>query len=448
MVRLLVDNLTHDFRGVARLDGKACFIPGALPGETVEAVLCAEHDRRAEARLSAIVVRAPERVEPRCAYYGQCGGCDAQHVSPAAQRQFKQAVLLDQLSRLGRVTPRQVLPVIHGEPWHYRRRTRLACHWVAARRQVQFGFRERDSQAIVPVAACPVLQPAMSDVLAPLRECLAGWSQPRMLGHVELLADTQGVIVGLRLLSGMADSDRQRVQAFAQATGARVYQLGDRDTALVPVWPAAAGPVDPLEMDGLPGEFLQANAVMNDQLVAAVIAALNPAPADTVLEAFCGTGNFTFSLAPRVQAVVAAEVSASMLARARERAVALGYASVRWCQADLLTRDVTVWQQLQQQAAGARKLLLDPPREGAHALCEQFDLRGIERLVYVSCNPAALARDAAVLVQRGLLLDSVQLVDMFPQTHHSEVIAVFVPGGKPAARPRPGGKPPLRRLRR
>lgn len=422
MKTLTIERLAHDLRGMAHDEGLAWFVEGALPGETVAVRELAMHQQRVDAEAVDVLVAADGRVQPACEYYGQCGGCSLQHLDHAAQLRDKQQVLLDQLQRLGKVTPAIVAAPIVSAPWQYRRRARLACRWSSADKQLAFGLRARHSQQIVEIAHCAVLVPSLQALLAPLRECLSQWSQPRQLGHVELLAADNGVAILLRVLAEPGETDAARLQALALATGASIFLQTEEKQPPQFFAGAQAGlqlAAGDVAVSCLPGDFVQGNAAVNTQLVAAVLAALQPCASDVLLEAFCGLGNFTLPLAPQVALITALDLSEAMLARARQSVVA---GRIQWLACNL---DAFAPQAL--PLPKANKILLDPPRDGAAAFCRTVPLTGVQRVAYVSCNPSTLARDAAILAERGLALRSVQLVDMFPQTSHIEALVVFEP---------------------
>lgn len=423
MKELKIERLSHDLRGMAYADGVTWFVEGALPGETILARELARRQQLVDAEAVDILSAATGRVVPACEYYGRCGGCSLQHVEHAEQVLLKQQILLGQLARIGKVKPATVAAPLLSSPWAYRRRARLACKWSSQEKHLALGLRERHSQQIVEIRHCAVLVPALEVLLEPLRSCLSRWSQPRQLGHVELLAADNGAGVLLRVLAQPSEVDVALLHGLSVTTGASVFlQLEEKRAPHY-----LCGPQQSLSvghecsgavLDCMPGDFVQGNAAVNEQLVGAVLAAIQPVATDVVLEAFCGLGNFTVPLASRVASVVALEVSEVMLARARQSAVA---GTIRWQACDLDAFDPAALQLPQ-----ANKILLDPPRDGAQAFCRSMPVDAVERVVYVSCNPSTLARDAAILAERGFALDRIALVDMFPQTSHIEALAVFL----------------------
>jgi 23S rRNA (uracil1939-C5)-methyltransferase len=426
MKTLTIERLSHDLRGIAYADGATWFVEGALPGEVVEVRELAKHQHRVDAETVSVISAAAEREKPECEYYGECGGCDLQHVNHTAQIQFKQQLLLDQLARIGKVQPDVILPAILSEPWGYRRRTRIACKWSSEKKHLAVGFRERHSQKIVEVNHCAVLVPALQSILPSLRACLSRWSQPRQLGHIELLAADNGIGMLLRVMAQPFDADATLLREFSSLTGVNVFlQSGEKESAnffhgnehaLI-----CSHAASHMALSCLPGDFLQGNAAVNHRLVDAVLDALQPAVNDKLLEAFCGLGNFTLPLSRRVSHITAVELSGDMLVRATSMAASQQVTNISWLAGNLDQFDSN-----KLLLPAVNKILLDPPRDGAQDFCKSISLKGVERMVYVSCNPSTLARDAAILAERGFALQSVQLIDMFPQTSHIESLAIFI----------------------
>lgn len=431
MKTLTIERLSHDLRGIAYADGTTWFVEGALPGEVVEARVLMRRQQMVDAEVISVAQPAAERITPVCEYEEQCGGCGLQHVDHAAQINFKQAVLLDQLARIGKVQPSEILPALFAEPWAYRRRSRIACKWSSEKKHLAVGFRERHSQNIIEINHCSVLVPALEKLLQTLRACLSRWSQPRQLGHVELLAADNGVGMLLRVMAQPSDADAALLRDFSTATSVAIYlQTEDKGAAQYFCGPDFALVVKNTATDTalacLPGDFLQGNVIVNALLIDAVLTAMQPKSTDTALEAFCGLGNFTLPLSQCVQKITAIELSESMLARASAQASAQDITNINWLASNLDQCDSHTFDSHKLALPVFNKLLLDPPRDGAQEFCKHVNLKSVERIVYVSCNPSTLARDAAILAERGFALQSVQLVDMFPQTSHIEALAVFL----------------------
>ncbi|TDO12656.1 TRAM domain-containing protein [Halomonas ventosae] len=440
---LEIRGLAHDGRGVARIArGKTVFVEGALPGEHVRVAVHRTRKRFDEAHVRELLVASPERVAPPCAHVGQCGGCDLQHLALAAQRRHKQAVLEAWLGRQG-ITLEAAPELLAGSGESYRRRARLGVK-VDAEGGVHLGFRARHSHRLVDIDACTVLVPALDALLAPLHRLLAELEAPRQVGHLELLDSDQGALVVVRQLRDHA-ADAWRWQAFSRARGIHLARwLGREAPKLDWLTPTPAlrcrvpGPDGELTLGIAPGDFLQANAEVNSLMVTTALAWLAPlARGRRVLDLFAGVGNFSLPLAAAGARVTAVEGRAAMVARladnARRNAPGREL-SVAARQADL-NDEATVGELLQE--VGPEVVVLDPPRQGAEPACRVLGQRPVPRLLYISCDPATLARDAALLVHAGYRIRHAAVADMFVHTSHVESMLLFEYPG--AARQAQGG---------
>jgi 23S rRNA (uracil1939-C5)-methyltransferase len=423
-VALSIDSLSHEGRGVARNNGKTVFVDNALPGELVSARIVRRHGRYDEAIAERIELRSPDRVEPRCAHFGVCGGCSLQHLAPAAQIAHKQAMLVEQLQHVGKVVPLELLPPITGPVWGYRRRARLGLRVVPKKGGVLVGFREKNSRYIADLRQCPVLSPQVGDNLLVIRELIGALSCADQIPQIEVGVDDIGPVLTLRHLRPLTEDDLVRLRDAARTHAWRVYlQPGGIDS----VRPLMTGQ-DPLSF-AIPGhnvrlyfeplDFIQVNGAINLAAIDAVIALLDLRSEDRVLDLYCGLGNFTLPIARRAAAVTGMEGEAELVARAQANAERNGIVNAQFLVADLTTAQLP--------RLNYDKLLLDPPRTGAIDILRRLDLRGVQTVVYVSCNPATLARDAGVLVhEHGLRLAKAGVMDMFPHTAHVESLALFV----------------------
>ena len=421
-----VTALAHDGRGVARIDGKAVFVAGALPGERVEIEITRRRRHLDEARLVAILAASPDRVEPRCAHFGVCGGCSLQHLAGDAQLAAKQTQLLEDFERIGRVRPATVLAPLAGPPFGYRRRARLGIRYVHKKGRVLAGFRERDAPYLADLARCEVLVERFATLPRDLAALVEGLSIRERVPQVELaVADAAAALV-FRVMDPPSPADLERLAAFGREVGAAVHlQPGGLDS----VRPLGEAPPLDYAVDGgavrigfAPVDFVQVNGALNEAMVQAAIAALDPGPADRVLDLFCGLGNFTLPLARRAAQVVGVEGDPGLVERARDNARRNGIDNARFHVANLFEpASFGDW---------AREppdlVLLDPPRAGAREVAERLLDWRPRRVVYISCHPGSLARDASVLVDAGTYeLAAAGGMDMFPQTTHVEAIAVF-----------------------
>jgi 23S rRNA (uracil1939-C5)-methyltransferase len=424
---LEITDLSHDGRGVARHDGKAVFVSGALRGERVRARRTRRHRQYDEAETLEVLSAAPERVAPRCAHFGVCAGCVLQHLDPAAQIAAKQHTLLENLERIGAVHPERVLPALTGEVWGYRRRARLSVRRVDKKNRTLVGFREANGRYVAEVSRCEVLHPAVGTRIGELAELIESLDARHAIPQIEVAIGDADAALVLRHLQPLGESDRARLAAFAERTGlVLLLQPGGVDsveTLRPPARPLSFRlPAYALDIAFEPLDFVQVNAAINERMIEHALALLDPEPGERVLDLFCGLGNFTLPLALRAARVSGVEGDAGLIARARANAERNAIANVEYHVADLA--------QDQRQAPWSKAvhelLLLDPPRAGAAAVLEYLPGPGTRRVVYVSCHPGSLARDAGTLVHRhGFALRAAGVMDMFPHTAHVESIALF-----------------------
>lgn len=430
-----ITGLTHDGRGVARREnGKAVFVAGALPGERVMASQTGRNRNFDEAKTVEVLVAAPERVEPRCAHFGVCSGCAMQHYAEDKQILAKQNVLLDNLSRIGHVTPQTVLPPLTDASWGYRRKGRFSVRRVDKKDKTLVGFREVDPRFVADVSFCHTVIPAIGDKVAALAELVDGLQARKDIPQIEFIAgdrqaDFSGIALTIRHLSPLSDADKAALVAFGQQHGFAIFLQPGGVDSVHPLWPeqvklAFSLPEWNLEFNFRPLDFIQVNAGLNGKMIRSALDLLDAQPHERVLDLFCGLGNFTLPLARTVREVVGVEGEAGLVMRARENAAHNNLPNAQFHAADL-GKDLSghTWMR-----EGFDKLLLDPPRSGADFVLTQLPLKQFKRIVYVSCHPASLARDAGYLVnERGWKLKAAGVMDMFPHTAHVESIAMFEP---------------------
>ena len=436
MQNLVIESLDQEGRGIARREGKVVFVDGALPGERVEAVPYRTKASYELATALRIVHESAQRVAPRCRYFSRCGGCSLQHLDPRAQVAVKQRVLEDSLWHIGKVRPDAILPAIHGPSWDYRHRARLSARFVAKKGGMLVGFREKRRSYVADMTSCEVLPDAVSVLLVPLREALGRLTIRERVPQVEVAVGEEATVLVLRVLEPPAPPDRELLAEFAQRHSVVLYLQPRGPDSAQPLQPRALPePCYTLPEFGLtirfsPTEFTQVNHAVNRVLVRRALALLDPQPGERVADLFCGIGNFTLAIARRGAAVVGLEGSASLVARAATNAKENGLEhAARFFTENLfeLGPSATGW------LRGLDRLLIDPPRDGAVAVVKALADDPPRRVVYVSCNPATLARDAAVLVHaQGYRLSAAGVVNMFPHTSHVESIGVFELGAKPA----------------
>ena len=425
-VELVIESLSHEGRGVARNDGKTVFVHGALPGERVMARILRKRGRFDEAEALEILEASPQRIEPHCAHFGVCGGCALQHLGEADQLAHKQSVLVELLEHPHGLRAKQVRAPVRGPQWGYRRKARLGVKRVVKKGGVIVGFRERASPYVTDCHQCDTLDPRVGGILPQLRSLVDGLSVAARVPQFEIACSDERVVLIMRHLEPLDHSDRAALAAFAEAHGVELWvQSGGLDT----VRPLAGEDRDlryvvaDCELTFTPVDFTQVNDVINRQMVALALDRLALEDTDRILDLFCGLGNFTLPLARHAAHVAGFEGDATLIERARANAALNGLSNCRFEVADLA--DEVYLRTL--VTTGVNKLLVDPPRSGARAVFENLPLDGIERLVYVSCNPVTFARDAAMLCgQHGFTLAETGILDMFPQTAHVESLSLFV----------------------
>lgn len=420
-----VIDLSHDGRGVVSIDGQRIFLAGALPGESVRLQTRRRRRRIRDAVLLEVLRPAAARVEPPCPYFGLCGGCALQHLDYSAQLEFKRQVLAEALTRLGGVEPATWLPTLTGPEWHYRRRARLGIKYVAAKQRVLVGFRERDNSFIADMAACRVLVEPLADFPAALAEVVAASPLRERIPQAEIaVGDTAGAVI-LRVLDPPGAADCEAFLALGEAFGVDIYlQTGGPDT-VTPLSPPPRPleyelPAEDIRIRFEPGDFIQINGEVNRAMVSAALESAALEAGERVLDLYCGLGNFSLPAARRAGSVLGVEGSAPLVARAARNAVANGIGNARFVTADLAGTDWPFFHEPWDV------VLLDPARAGADPAVQAMRRMRPRRVVYVSCHPGTLARDAGTLVrEQGYRLTSVRVLDMFPHTHHVEAISVF-----------------------
>lgn len=435
-LELVIESLDQEGRGIAHRDGKVVFVEGALPGERVAVEIVREKPSYASARTVAVRKASASRVVPRCPHFGVCGGCTLQHAHPSMQIAAKQRALEDALARIGGVRPGLVLPAIEGPAWGYRYRARLSVRHVPKKGGVLVGFHERKSSYVADMTECHVVPRKLSALLPRLRELVGAMSLRDRLPQIEVAIGEHGetlvYALVLRILAPLTEGDRDLLEGFAATHGVEFWTQTGGPGTVAPLFEGATPLVYTLPEFGItmpfgPSEFTQVNYAINRVLVRRAMTLLDPQPGETVADFFCGLGNFTLPIARSGANVIGVEGSAALVQRAKENAARNGLSDrARFVAANLFEPGAP-------SLAGLGRLdraLVDPPREGAielvKALPDKDSAGGLRRLVYVSCAPGTLARDAAVLVnERGYRLAAAGVVNMFPHTAHVESIALF-----------------------
>jgi len=427
-VELIIESMSHEGKGAAHVDGKTVFVTGALPGEMVRARYIKTQRRHDEAVAVEIINASDKRIAPKCSQFGVCGGCTLQHLSDEDQIQAKQAALLETLKRVGKVSPQQVLPpLLNDSPWGYRRKARLGVKYVEKKNKVLVGFRERGTSFITDTDACHVLHPTVGQLITPLSDMIAQLTIKDKIPQIEVAIDDSQCILIFRILEPLSGTDEDQLLKFGIDHQLAVYtQSGG---------PGTVGPLDgkPVELTYslpeynlhyrfLPTDFTQVNTDINKKMVSLAMKMLELEPSDKVLDLFCGLGNFTLPIAQSVKDAVGVEGDQDLVDRAKENALANNLDNTRYFLANL-------YEPVRHQPWHNEKfdkILLDPPRSGALEICAEIRRFNARRIVYVSCYPGTLARDADILVnQHGYTLEAAGVMDMFPHTGHVESIALF-----------------------
>lgn len=427
------ESLTHEGLAVAHVDGKAVFIHGSLPGETVRFRYHNKHARYDVAVATEILNPSADRVVPACPHFGQCGGCSLQHFRPSAQVAAKQAILLETLQRIGGVTPERVLAPVTGPEWHYRRRARLGARLVPKKGGVIVGFRERRSSFIAHIESCAILDARVGGLIPEIRGVISSLSCPDRIPQVEVAAGDEAVALVFRHVVPLTDRDHQMLTEFGAAHGITVYLQpeGPESVQLLPSCAPAALEYqveDATRLRFSPIDFVQINTVVNARMVARAIELLEVTCEDRIVDFFCGLGNFSLPLARRARHVAGVEGSAALVSRARENAVYNRITNAEFVCEDLY-RPANADGAPEWWNEGFDKALLDPPRSGAMDLLKRINADSIRRILYVSCYPGTLARDAEFLVNvKGYRAAAAGVLDMFPHTNHVESYILFEQG--------------------
>lgn len=414
IITVTVSDLDPFGQGVARHNGKALFINGLLPDERAEVLLTEDKKQYARGQVKRRLSDSPERETPRCPHFGVCGGCQQQHASVALQQRSKRAAL-------ARLMKRDVEEVIAAEPWGYRRRARLSLNYQPKTQALQMGFRKANASDIVNVVQCPVLVPTLEALLVPLRECLNDLQNKRGLGHVELVSADNGPLMVLRHTVPFSAQDKEKLERFSHSFGLSLYlapesEILERVSGEAP-WYSSDG----LRLTFSPRDFIQVNDGVNQKMVATALEWLDVEKDDRVLDLFCGMGNFTLPLAKRAASVVGVEGVPALVAKGQENAALNALSNVTFYHENL-EEDVTRQSWAKQ---GFDKILLDPARAGAPGVMQHIIKLAPTRMVYVSCNPATLARDSDALLAAGYQIQRMAMLDMFPHTGHLESMVLF-----------------------
>lgn len=426
-----IEALSHDGRGIAHVDGKVLFVDAALPGETVQFVYTDSRRDYAEGRVVEVVKAAHERVVPKCPYFGNCGGCSFQHAGSEAQILYKQQMLQEQFARIGKLTIPEFWQPLTGPYWGYRHKARMGVKYVAKKGRVLVGFRERRNPFLADIEACPVMHPSVGTKLMNLSAMFGKLTIRDKIPQIEVAIGDEQCVLAIRVLEPPTEQDREIMRDFAREQDITLYLQPKGPDSIVPLYPAHpslptyALPDQDIVFRFRPAMFTQVNTDINRKMVNRVLETLALEKTDMVLDLFCGLGNFTLPMARQAGLVVGVEANKPLIEHARVNARLNAIDNVEFHAADL-TRDVSdmPWAKRHYD-----KVLLDPSRAGAAEVLPQLKQWRPRQVVYVSCNPATLARDAGILVHElGYRLVRAGVMDMFPQTAHVESMACFEAG--------------------
>ena len=427
---VVITGISHEGRGIAHINGKITFVENALPGETV--LIAYNKKRRSydEAKSTQILKASTDRIQPECLHYDSCGGCSLQHLSNQAQLQHKEKTLTEQLIHFAEIKPTSLLPPLKGASWGYRRRARLGVKYVTKKRAVLVGFREKNGRYLAQLQTCKTLDPRVGQLLVPLQQLIHKLNAFQTIPQIEAALGDEMLGLVFRHLTPLDNSDQMQLKNFAKQHKLQLYLQPGNESTTHCIWPKDPKLLsyrlenkgyNPLELLFEPKHFVQINANINQAMIQRAMELLSPNFSDRILDLFCGLGNFSLPLATRCQFVVGVEGYAELVERAKANARHNTINNTQFYTADL-TGSILKETWIQQTF---NKILLDPPRSGAFEIIQQIAHWNAERIVYVSCNPASLARDAGELVKQGYTLQRAGIMDMFPQTHHSEAICLF-----------------------
>jgi 23S rRNA (uracil1939-C5)-methyltransferase len=427
--RVTVESLDQEGRGIAHADGKVIFIEGALTGEEVSYASYRKKPAFELAQMTTLHRAASIRVEPKCAHYGVCGGCSMQHLDARVQVAVKQRILEDSLARIGKVKPENIMPAIYGQSWGYRERARISAKYVIKKQKMLVGFHERRSSYVADMQSCEILAPKIAGLIKPLADLFAGLTIRDQLPQVEVAVGEHVDVLVLRIMAPLSVDDEAALRVFADLHKVQFWLQTKGPETVKPFYPLDAPalsyslPEFAITMPFAPGEFTQVNSELNRVMISRAIRRLEPKAGERIADFFCGLGNFTLPISRSGAQVLGIEGSDALVKRAAQNAAYNGLSANTKFQAMNLFE---MTEELLLSMGKYDKWLIDPPRDGAMELVKSITPAiAPERIVYVSCNPATLARDTAELVQRGYVLKSAGVMNMFPQTSHVESIAVF-----------------------
>ncbi len=424
----LIENLSHEGRGIAHIGGKALFLRNALPNEQVKFNYSASKSTFAEGYATEISNPSSERIAPQCLHYNRCGGCSTQHIQHDFQLTLKQKTLLEHFQHFANLQPLNLLPTLSGPIWNYRTKGRLSCRYLKNSKKVFLGFREINGRMITAAQQCSILDKRFSLLFEPLATLISQFSIAAHIPQVELAAGDKQAALIFRHMEAFSHTDLTAIIEFAKTFDLEIYLQPSGPKSVHKIYPKNSPerltyqlPEQNITIHFFPTDFTQVNMAINQKMVAKAIELLDPKPHEKILDLFCGLGNFSLPIAKYCAHVTAVEGSEEMVSRGNENAKLNKINNIDFYAANLYEK-IEDFPWSQEKFA---KILLDPPRSGAYEIIEKISEMEPERIVYISCNPATLARDAKGFVDKGYELSAAGIIDMFPHTSHVESIAVF-----------------------
>jgi 23S rRNA (uracil1939-C5)-methyltransferase len=430
--KALITSISHDGRGITHVDGKIVFVEGALPEEEVRFIYGKRHKNFDEAFAAEIIKPAATRVTPKCRHFGICGGCNLQHMESGTQLALKQNSMLEQLEHFGQIAPQEILPPITGPIYGYRCKARLSVKFVTKKNKVLVGFHEKNGRFIADIAACPILHDSVATKITELAQLISGLSTFQYIPQIEIAVGNKEPALVLRHLKEFSQDDLKLLKNFAKEFNFKIYLQPKgkesvhclTDENLYLNYSIDKNTDNKCELLFHPCDFTQVNQEINQKMIAQVIELLEPQKSDSILDLFCGLGNFTIPLAKRCARIIGIEGDNEMVKRGQENAAYNNVDNANFHKCDLAQEAEKIaqesWAKLQFD-----KILLDPPRTGALEIVKLLPKLNPKKIVYVSCNPSTLARDAKELAIQNYTLTKIGIIDMFPHTSHVETIALF-----------------------
>ena len=422
-----VNGFSHDGRGIGDIKGKKIFLFNALPNEVVKFKYKKQRSRFAEGDVFEVLENPSEiRVDPNCNHFIECGGCQIQHLNYSSQVQLKEKILLEILTSQG-LKPNTLLPSLLGKPWNYRRKARLSVKYDEKRNKTLLGFRERSSHSVSAISHCSILEAKIADKLEMMNEVIDTLTIRSYIPQIELSITEKDSVIILRHLQPLTEDDKKKLITFCQYNDLTLFLQPNSIHNLELLYPKDKDLdfcyvlENNIKLNFQPLQFIQVNAVVNQKMVNHALALLNLKEEDEVLDLFCGIGNFSLPIALKTKKVVGIELDSVAVSQAKENATSNKIFNTEFYCNDLFSN---LWQPNWNNKI-YNKIVLDPPRSGAMEICQAIQRWKPSVILYISCNPATLARDSTILVDKGYQLDKLTMIDMFPQTKHIEAMALF-----------------------